>query len=167
MDNTATNFESKSEKIEYSGKLEFKYKINGQVKNLHLKNSGTENLFKLLCKALCGYSLVDQIPSKLDIIGNNGSIIYNLIPFTGITYLQENNQWKVKLTATVLPSDITQTTISSDAELTLKMLNNLNEELATITDTSLATVLNTISAANGTAGVIEWSMTFANATSNG
>jgi len=90
----------------YHGKVKISYKINGKTYEIPAHNLGTQNLFKFLCRSLCGANVINDRPIQIDIrTSTQSSFLYSesiLIDKLAVstTYIDDISVgWMAKFTA--------------------------------------------------------------------
>lgn len=148
---------------------------NGSTQ-VYLKNTGTSNLGKAICKALAGYNISSNIPKFLDfeeqIDDRWHTLLSRKIPFTGITYEQptesdSNLMSNLRLNAVILNQD-KKNGADSILESTVLRLSMYDEEYNLLAyavtvnngedEHTLASVFNQITP--GVDCVLSWNMEF-------
>lgn len=122
--------------INYTGEVTIKYKAKDTILQVKKYNHAEQNLFEVLCKALAGYSVTQDIPAYLDIRAAEtdtdiySSCLQDYSPISGITYTYINDTWKTNYNAEVSFTDI----IATDADYyRLYLISKTNNDLAYLT----------------------------------
>lgn len=160
----------------YEGQVSFKLKHKGKVYSFLQHNEGTQKLTDLIVKALIGSDDVSNLrpqflgfyQKKVNYDGETETtyetpLLNNLIPFTGIvgdfSNTTQNAQTSIKLTATILQSDLqgNMDVESGQTELAIYSVNGI-DKLATISSSSLTDMYKNI--CEGVEAIVEWEMIF-------
>ena len=149
--------------INYSGKLEIKYKYRGKTISSKSKNNGTINLFNLLASAVCGYDVSGSAPMYIDVISKNSnrSILGNKCVVSSRTIKQDNSVpiAYVYCLSTLTPENLIPVVNGNYEEsYTVHLMTAAGLSLAT-TDIQGAVIQNI---ADGYQGNVEWTLSFSN-----
>lgn len=147
--------------IKYKGMVEVTYSIDGKTYSATKHNAGTQELFKLLCRALCGENIQKDKPAYLD-VGNveNDEWVSSLssrVQLTGLRYVQEEGNWTAKATATIEQRKfISIPQAGGTIDLRLGALNVSNLATVTIPSDNLANLKP------GMQAIVNWTLSFEN-----
>lgn len=89
--------------MEYYGEVTVKHKTKRSTTLIKTHNTGTDELFKLICQSLAGYSLDSRVPTYLTLIDTNDIVLISpeYIPLTGKSYQKDTNGWYVRFNAEI------------------------------------------------------------------
>lgn len=145
---------SNSTNLTYTGIVTISYLMDGKtVRNIH-HNAGTDNLFKLIARALVGENIYQDRPVKFDVQVKNGSVWESMVltggVITSLSYMKDtDNNWVNKLTATIsrqmLNSEFEvgreyRFTLSSNSDVVYATLSVPSEDLVQVTGSMQALV---------------------------
>ena len=147
--------------IKYIGKVKISFKFPHKTKSKLFHNNGTENLFLFLSRALTGESISEDIPNRIDlrkeVDGSYTSVLLSYSYITGLKYVKDGNDWCVRMTGTILKSQISGD-IDETAGYRLYLISKSNHDLAYI-ECSAQDLLRIES---GAQAIIEWTLKFVN-----
>lgn len=164
--------------LAYSGYADVEIKIGDISLYSYNHNQGTENLFKMLAKALQGYDSSDEQPTTLDIIKTDEpmkSILDSPIQLTGSKFFKQQQNWVQQYSQVVTQQNISQDIPDDDQPqqgsqtgyyLTLK--NVYGNQLAKLdilymqSGQGAKNPLQYIKSNQGTTMIITWTMTVNN-----
>lgn len=147
----------------YQGKVKLLINIGNKSFEINAKNEGTIELQKSICRFLAGqYRGNADIPQYLDIRdSNNNSVLINVIPLSGRTFIVDNDDIYTRCDCSILFSSLMSTipavegvnyTLVLCADKDPNIVNGIYRDLANFTISSLA--LSRIT--EGTSAALEW-----------
>lgn len=140
----------------YRGIVSLKRNFKGRTLQTTIYNEGTSNLFKLLCKALCGYSIAADVPAYFKIVDGNGRNLLNReIGLSSPSYVDENGVWRARFLINITNRDISQ---SIENARKMIICNSRGDELAYINVNGEEFIAD-----NNQTLIIQWDMLFENA----
>ena len=152
--------------IGYVGNVNIKIPINGKMTNIHRKNKGLSELFRVISKALAGNNIVDDKPSYIDLrflndYGEWQSCLSKKQSIAQLSFNMQDGNWVTRASSSIPYSALTITPISDlgEGKLFRIYLMSRNNDLAYI-DISSGDVY---SITPGTQALIEWVLKIVNA----
>lgn len=102
--------------IEYYGEVTIKHKTKISTTFVKTHNTGTDELFKLICQSLAGYTLDNRVPTYLKLVDANGVSLISpeYISLTGKSYQQDTNGWYVRFNAEIEYTQLRTSLSSTD-----------------------------------------------------
>jgi len=150
--------------LKYHGNVELKLKIKDKIINFKNHNEGKSDLFRVIAKALSGYSITNEIPVMIDVRTSellSSSILNKDIYLSGGAYFKDTDtNWKVRFNANISGDDINKNLLTESLTTLYIILKSINADLASMeVDISY---FNTI-ATGGMQALLEWTLYVDNA----
>lgn len=145
--------------IEYSGEVVVTRRLHDRTLTTKKHNTGTSDLFRIICKALAGYSLGSEAPAYLRLSDISGTSLLTVdsIPLTGVVYYQDTNgRWYTRYNANI---EYTLLAGSEPQAAKLQICSG-NVEKTVLAEISLSAEDITVS--DGVVIIVEWKMFFDN-----
>jgi hypothetical protein len=124
--------------IGYIGSVNISIPVNGKTLKINRKNKGLPELFRLLVRALAGYSIVADKPSYIDLryLNEDGeweSCLTNRQSVSQLSYNLSDGSWIARAASTIPYSALSVTPISDIGVASFRVyLMNKNTDLAYI-----------------------------------
>lgn len=149
----------------YKGKIKLYINIGQKTIEIKAHNTGTDILKQSICRFLAGqYRGTCDIPSYLDVRNNsNVSVLVNVIPLSGRSFINENGEIYAKCDCSILYSSLISGIVSQPgvnyklvlcADVDPNIPNSSYRDLAEVAISSTALSRITV----GTSAAIEWRM---------
>lgn len=157
----------------YKGNVNIKLLINGEIVSIKKSNNGLDELFRIICKSLAGYSLSNsELPAYVDLrkstVNGYSSVLNKKITISALKYRQSKNNgsedfyWNTVATSVILPSNVNFSDIGKDDNVFRLYLLNNSTDLAFIEfDQSFINYMNA-----GAQMLVDWELIPVNATAN-
>lgn len=152
--------------IGYIGNVNIKIPVNGKMMNIHRKNKGLSELFRIISKALAGNDISNDKPSYIDLrflndYGEWQSCLSRKQSIAQLSFNMQDGNWVTRAASSIPYSALTITPISElgEGKLFRLYLMSRNDDLAYI-DISSDDVY---SITPGTQALIEWILKLVNA----
>lgn len=152
--------------IGYVGNVNIKIPVNGKLVNIHKKNKGLSELFRIIAKSLTGGDTSSDKPSYIDLrfLNNYGewqSCLSKKQSIAQLSFNMQDGNWVTRAASSIPYSALTITPISElgEGRLFRLYLLNKNNDLAYI-DVNSEDIYNITP---GTQAFVEWILKIVNA----